>query len=91
MAAVQQAMPQQGGQQQQQGGGPPGGGNAAMARMLPPGMSKEKVQEIYRVGGSLDLIRYAYMGRNDANAHVYDAEIPSDEGSRHARDRPRDD
>lgn len=41
MAAVQQAMPQQ----QQQGGG----GNATMARMLPPGMSKEKVQEIYRV------------------------------------------
>lgn len=39
MAAVQQAMPQQ-----------QGAGNAAMQRMLPPGMSKEKVQEIYRVG-----------------------------------------
>lgn len=38
MAAVQQAMPAQ-----------QGAGNAAMARMLPPGMSKEKVQEIYRV------------------------------------------
>jgi len=37
MAAVQQATP-----------GQPGGGNA-MAHMLPPGMSKEKVQEMWRV------------------------------------------
>lgn len=52
MAAVQQqAMPQQ---QQQQGGG----GNAAMARMLPPGMSKEKVQEIYRVGVGMHMFAW---------------------------------